>query len=376
MLSPKHPEGYTPGRHSRRKRQNLQLFTFPLTKDILVGVRLDDILKILKGEQLIFESQSGLQTGSIHEVGCPTPVFDFRRAFEKDLNNVPPARLLVIAFSNGTRFAIATTKIGKVIREKVTNEQKTLAKLGLPFLSYSDTIDSMPVYVFDLQSFEQHMGLPFKHSSVQSEKEKTQMTNDESRGLPKQDDPSADLLNQVGKTAREIQKILSMSDSMMDTMKMMETHLPQTSTGLEAVSKMTEEAAHKLLEGFEKSLETNRELREAVQRMKENPQTIQEDIKTVETLLSEDEERILHGFEAMVFQDLVGQNIRKMTGTLNDLQNKLLTILVELAPQPKHETQDAKGSTVSLEDLDLKGTGHPTDVNQTDVDKLLSEFGF
>ncbi|EQD78765.1 chemotaxis phosphatase, CheZ, partial [mine drainage metagenome] len=121
--------------------------------------------------------------------------------------------------SNGARFGIATTKIGKVIREKTPNERKTLEKLGLPFLSYSDTIDSIPVYVFDVRSFEQHMGLPVLSSFVQSEKEKTQMTNDESRGLPKQDDASADLLNQVGKTAREIQKILSMSDSMMDTIE-------------------------------------------------------------------------------------------------------------------------------------------------------------
>ena len=354
----------------------MQLFTFPLTKDILVGVRLDDILKILKGEQLTFESPGGLQTGTIHENGHQTPVFDFKRAFEKEDSQSLPARLLVIAFSNGARFGIATTKIGKVIREKTPNERKTLEKLGLPFLSYSDTIDSIPVYVFDVRSFEQHMGLPVLSSFVQSEKEKTQMTNDESRGLPKQDDASADLLNQVGKTAREIQKILSMSDSMMDTMKMMETHLPQTSTGLEAVSKMTEEAAHKLLEGFEKSLETNRELREAVQRMKESPKTLQAELQSVETLLSEEEERILHGFEAMVFQDLVGQNIRKMTGTLNDIQNKLLTILVELSPQSKHEAPEDKGSSAPIEALDLKGTGHPTDVNQTDVDKLLSEFGF
>ena len=354
----------------------MQLFTFPLTKDILVGVRLDDILKILKGEKLTPDSQGSLQIGFINEVGYPAQVFDFRRAFEKEADSSPPARLLVIAFSNGIRFAIATTKMGKVIREKTPNEKKTLEELQLPFLRYSDTIDSMPVYVFDVKAFEQHMGLSGVGSSAQSEKEKTPMTKDEGHVLHKQDDASADLLNQVGKTAREIQKILSMSDSMMDTMKMMETHLPQTSTGLEAVSKMTEEAAHKLLEGFEKSLETNGKLREAVQRMRDNPQTVQSEIQTVESLLSEDEERILHGFEAMVFQDLVGQNIRKMTGTLNDLQNKLLTILMELSPSPRHESSGERESPVQIEELDLKGTGHPTDVNQTDVDKLLSEFGF
>jgi chemotaxis protein CheZ len=353
----------------------LQLFTFSLTEDILVGVRLGDILKIVKGDQLLPSTREGFQIGSINEVGCPAQVFDFRNSFQKESNSSPPVRLLVIAFSNGTRFAIATTKMGKVIREKTLNEKKTLENAGLPFLKYSDTIDALPVYVFDLKSFEQYLGQMGAMSHTKPEEEKHPMTTETAQDLPNQNDPNTDLLSQVGKTAREIQKILSMSDSMMDTMKMMETHLPQTSTGLEAVSKMTEEAAHKLLEGFEKSLETNGALREAVQRMKENPSTVQSEIQIIESLLSEDEERILHGFEAMVFQDLVGQNIRKMTGTLNDLQNKLLTILMELSPTPKHYPSET-GTPNKPEELDLKGTGHPTDVNQTDVDKLLSEFGF
>ncbi len=358
-----------------KKEATLQLFTFSLTKEILVGVRLEDILKILKGDQLVPGSRDGLQIGSINEVGLPADVFDLRKAFTKETDQSPPARLLVISFSNGKRFALATTKMGKVIREKTPNETKTLEKSGLPFLRYSDTIDSLPVYVFDLKSFEEYLGLLGLASSSKPEKEKPPMTIKSGHPLPGQDDPEADLLSQVGKTAREIQKILSMSDSMMDTMKMMETHLPQTSTGLEAVSKMTEEAAHKLLEGFERSLETNRELKEAVTRIKNNPQTLETEIQVVESLLMEDEERILHGFEAMVFQDLVGQNIRKMTGTLNDLQNKLLTILMDLSPGPRHESA-AKNLEHKAEELDLKGTGHPTDVNQTDVDKLLSEFGF
>jgi len=358
-----------------KKEANLQLFTFSLTKNILVGVRLTNILKILNGNQLLPSARKGFQIGSINGAGYPAQVFDFRNAFEKEIDNSPPARLLVIAFSNGARFAIATTKMGKVIREKAPDENKTLEKLGLPFLKYSDTIDTLPVYVFEVKAFEQYLGLLGTVPPAEPKKGKPPMTINAGQAFPKQDDASADLLSQVGKTAREIQKILSMSDSMMDTMKMMETHLPQTSTGLEAVSKMTEEAAHKLLEGFEKALETNRDLRESILRMKENPQTFQGEIQIIESLLSEDEERILHGFEAMVFQDLVGQNIRKMTGTLNDLQNKLLTILMELSPTPKHESPE-KESPKKVEELDLKGTGHPTDVNQTDVDKLLSEFGF
>ncbi len=360
----------------------MQLFTFPLSKDLLGGVRLDDILKILKSDQTSLSpveerSKGPLEIGVILERGRLVPVFDPRKALPDNNEIAPPTRILLLPLQGGDLIGLATHKMGRIVREKTVDEKKHLGQTGLPFMKYTDTIDGLPLYVFDLKAFATSMNL-LPNTVVQHQNKglRSMSEHNDQTEPAKAEDTSTELLNQVGKTAREIQKILSMSDSMMDAMKMMETHLPQTSTGLQSVSKMTEEAAHKLLSGFEESLETNRKLKESLKKIKENPSVAAAESQTMETLLLEEEERILHGFEAMVFQDLVGQNIRKMTGTLNELQSKLLTILKELAPAVRAEGEHTPAQEAPKVDLDLKGTGHPTDVNQMDVDKMLSEFGF
>jgi chemotaxis protein CheZ len=160
-------------------------------------------------------------------------------------------------------------------------------------------------------------------------------------------------------------------------MKLMENNLPKTSGALEAVSKMTEEAAHKILGVLESAIGTNQEVRNRLSFLKEHPETLDQTLSSVHTLLEEEEGRIMQGFEAMVFQDLVGQNIRQMTRTLNELEKKLLEILIEFSPSAsKEETPPDKVTDSPIPGIDLKGVPGQSAISQDSVDQLLSEFGF
>lgn len=189
-----------------------------------------------------------------------------------------------------------------------------------------------------------------------------------------------DFVTQIGKTAREIQKILSMSDTMLNTMKLVGDHLPTTSGGLETVSRMTEEAAHTILAVLESSLETNQKIRSDLQKMASDPKRLRKDLPAIEQLLSGQESRILEGFEAMAFQDLVGQNLRKITRTLNDLEKRLLEILMEFSsdrePEKSEKSNVPRSTAQEVPDLELKGVPSESTFSQDSVDKLLSEFGF
>ncbi|MHB1605238.1 MAG: protein phosphatase CheZ [Leptospirales bacterium] len=360
----------------------MQILSFPTRNSFSMGVRISDVLKILPTDSLlaaILGEQSTAGTDvppTITDGGRNLTVYDPRNW---DLPGTPisgfPSKLLVIGTHSGTRLGIAILKMGKVLRVREEDIQSSQTDSFLPaFLLPGKTTEGTPILIFDPELF------------LQSGKSVPSGTETIPAPLPGEPNPSSDegitaddLISQVGKTAREIQKILALSDSMIDTMKAVENHLPMTSGALETVSRMTEEAAHTILGILEASLNTTQEVRSRLAEASRDPSLLSEHITAINVLLAAEETRINQGFEAMVFQDLVGQNIRKMTGTLNDLEKKLLAILVEFSPGPSPEEGDSTGPSTPLESLaalELKGIPDSATVSQDAVDKLLLEFGF
>ncbi|MHB1285496.1 MAG: protein phosphatase CheZ [Leptospirales bacterium] len=361
----------------------MQILSFPVRENLLIGVRICDVLNILSLDPHFDRDQSerstldpGLVSAS-GESGRETLIHDPRNwDLPGSLLSGSPTKLLTVSTSAGHRFGIPILKLGKVVRVRDEDIQPSQAGSGIPsFLLAGKTVEGSPLLIIDPDKI-----VPSASSSqiLQGSIPPTQPNSQSDSET--QNSPTDGLISQLGKTAREIQKILSLSDSMLDTMKAMGNHLPATSGALQTVSRMTEEAAHKILEVLESSLSTNMEIRSRLAETSRNPSSLSENVESINTLLREEEVRINQGFEAMVFQDLVGQNIKTMTGTLNDLEKKLLEILVEFSspsstednPQPSEKPHSIDPHAV----LELKGIPDSTTVSQDAVDKLLSEFGF
>jgi chemotaxis protein CheZ len=344
----------------------VQILTILTRENKLWGIRLYDIQKILSSDLLI-PDQNPVDSviGRLEEGGEKIVVHDLRRILDTPLT-APPAKILLIGSTTGNRFGLAVEKLGRVLRIQDNSLHPAPALLpGFHCLTGPD-IKGSELVVIDPDGSSAGKEMPSQTSSSEN------LTSSATDSLPE------DFLTQIGKTAREIQKILSLSDSMLDTMKLVENHLPTTSGGLETVSRMTEEAAHTLLAVLEASLEANQDIRTTLRQAGTDPARLQQDIPAIESLLASQETRILEGFEAMVFQDLVGQNLRKITQTLNDLEKRLLTILMEFSPEREGGTPSppAGEAPSGLEALDLKGVPSESTFSQDSVDKLLSEFGF
>ncbi len=348
--------------------ENVQILTILTREKKLWGIRLYDIQKILSSDLLIPEHNPvDSVIGRIEEGGEKIVVHDLRKILDTPLT-APPAKILLIGSTTGNRFGLAVEKLGRVLRIQDNSLHPAPALLpGFHCLSGPD-IKGLELFVLDPDGSSVEKVLPSNREPSSSES----LTSSASDNLPE------DFLTQIGKTAREIQKILSLSDSMLDTMKLVENHLPTTSGGLETVSRMTEEAAHTLLAVLEASLEANQDIRNTLQQSGPDPARLQQEIPSIESLLASQETRILEGFEAMVFQDLVGQNLRKITQTLNDLEKRLLSILMEFSPEREGCTPSPSGGEApsGLAALDLKGVPSESTFSQDSVDKLLSEFGF
>ncbi|MCL4461963.1 MAG: protein phosphatase CheZ [Nitrospirae bacterium] len=347
----------------------MQILTVLAREEALWGVRLYDIQKILAADLLVSdEKPQDSVIGWIEEGGQKIAVLDLRIGLDTDRSEAP-TKILLIGSPSGKRFALAIENMGRVLRVPDNGLRPEPCHLGGFGCLKGPKVKGSDLYVVDPD------GSAFADMPEPAEKPET---SEESASTPAENLPD-DFLTQIGKTAREIQKILSMSDSMLDTMKLVENRLPSTSGGLETVSRMTEEAAHTLLAVLESSLETNQEIRTSLRKHASDPASLQKEIPAIETLLANQETRILEGFEAMVFQDLVGQNLRKITQTLNDLEKRLLEILVEFSPERDNQNRPEPSSdrtSSGADALELKGVSSESTFSQDSVDKLLSEFGF
>lgn len=86
-----------------------------------------------------------------------------------------------------------------------------------------------------------------------------------------------------------------------------------------------------------------------------------------------DDERLLEIMTTLSFQDLVGQRIKKLVTILNDVQHRLLELLVMFGTHPDAVDPYANGQAGAL--LAQLEASRSTALNQELVDQILEQFG-
>jgi len=340
----------------RERKIPMQIMTFPLNLDTDLGIRMTEIRKI--------ESLKTPPPGNAEK--------DFFLPYEWFA--LPPPEIFsdykAISFSSFREALLLVPRIGRILRLADPLENGT-PHPGLPFLSRHRTVEGPDAWVIDVPLLEQHFSGedpgPLNGRPTQTP------TPQES------DEAGADLFRQVGQTARDIQRVLSLSGSMVDSLRFMEGKLPETSHGLEVISQMTEDAAHKLMGTLETLAAEHDEIRKNLQDLSRNPSTMDEKISRISATLDQADQRIMAGFEAMAFQDLVGQNIKLIGSHLKELESRLVRILIETSPdlaEKKEPDGKNRKQKQDSETISLKGVKADGDIDQNSVDQLLSEFGF
>ncbi len=91
-------------------------------------------------------------------------------------------------------------------------------------------------------------------------------------------------------------------------------------------------------------------------------------------LVDQDESRLLEMSVALSFQDLGTQRVKKLVAILEDVQHKLLKLVVVFGLQQDkaHTDQEGRGYEM-LKQLEQSKT---TALEQDLVDNILGEFGF
>ena len=170
----------------------------------------------------------------------------------------------------------------------------------------------------------------------------------------------------VTKTIREMeQPVTSTSDQ-----------LPQATNHLHDLAAMTEEGTHKVL-ALTEELERNRQtLDQKLQDFEALlPPAAGKELQAIRTLVNSDERRLMDIHVALSFQDLVAQRVAKLVAILNEVQHKLLKLVVVFGIQQKKQGEKVVNEGKGYEMLKQLDASKTTSLNQDLVDDILSEFG-
>lgn len=191
-------------------------------------------------------------------------------------------------------------------------------------------------------------------------------------------DPSRKLYGELGELTRYIENTMRQLRCVEAPVEETTAQLPQASEHLSDLAKLTEEGTHRVMELTEE-LQDNRTL--VMQRVGEvtgqfsgSQAGVQTDrMAAITALLLADEKRLMDIMTALSFQDLVAQRIKKIVAILDDVEHKLLQMVVVFGSNPEG-AQGANGKADQM--LKELEASRCTALKQDLVDDILGQFGF
>lgn len=197
---------------------------------------------------------------------------------------------------------------------------------------------------------------------------------------PWQAEEDRTIYEELGELAKYVEATTRAIRDMESPVATTANQLPDASNFLAELSKMTEDGTHKVM-SLTDEIEANRATMakslgevQAFLATQEGSEAAREQIAAVIEGLGQDESRILDITVALSFQDLVAQRVKKLVTILEDVQHKLLKLVVIFGlkkDQTKAE-QDGRGHEM-LKQLEAS---NQTAMEQDLVDDILGEFGF
>lgn len=181
----------------------------------------------------------------------------------------------------------------------------------------------------------------------------------------------------------ELAELTKYVEMMTKTIRDMETpvastsdQLPQATKHLSDLAKLTEEGTHQVLSITEEMERQRAVMVQGLSALKSQVQP--EAVGQVDALLDQlkaDEQHLMNIHVALSFQDLVAQRVAKLVTILNEVQHKLLKLVVVFGLQKKLSGGNKKVEGRAYEMLKQLEAAKTTALEQNLVDDILAEFG-
>jgi chemotaxis protein CheZ len=191
--------------------------------------------------------------------------------------------------------------------------------------------------------------------------------------------PDGELYDQLGELARFIDTTLKTISQFSNPMSATTEQLTESATHLRDLKRLTEEGTHKIMQLVE-SIQDNRrralaQLDEVGRSLAASSHSVQAaTVGAIRTALMADDKPLVDIVTALSFQDLVAQRVNKLVTIVDEVEHKLLELVVVFGPYTKGAgTAEASKATEMLKQLEASKT---TAMNQDLADEILKQFGF
>jgi len=192
---------------------------------------------------------------------------------------------------------------------------------------------------------------------------------------PATEEPDQSIYDELGELTKYVEMMTRTIGEMEVPVASTSDQLPDATAHLGELAKITEEGTHKVMTITEEMLESRERLKTMVQNMAgASSEDMAKQLKVITTLLDADEVRITNITVALGFQDIVAQRVAKLVTVLDEVQHKLLKLVVVFGLQNKKGQTKKEGRGYDM--LHQLEASKNTALKQDFVDDILSEFGF
>ncbi|WP_447603161.1 protein phosphatase CheZ [Nitrospira sp. Nam80] len=191
-------------------------------------------------------------------------------------------------------------------------------------------------------------------------------------------DGNVELYEELGELARFIDTTMRTLSQFSAPVNSTTEQLPQALTHLTDLKLLTEQGTHEVMKQVEAIQDSRRKMTGTLSAL---AQTLQSDsapaarqLRDVMAALEADDKRLIDIMTALSFQDLVAQRVNKLAAIIDEVEHKLLQLVVVFGPYQKQATQQDHGkATQMLKQLEAAKT---TAIDQDLADEILKQFGF
>lgn len=187
------------------------------------------------------------------------------------------------------------------------------------------------------------------------------------------------LYEELGELARFVERAMKTISEASPGILSSSTQLPTASGHLSDLNKMTEEGTLEVMRLTELIQDNRDRIAKDLSAVVETLQAMDcvkltERLERVKTVMGEDGKYLTEIMTALSFQDLVAQRVKKLVTILDDVQSKLVELVVIFGIQHNGESTSAEGTAGHL--LKQLEESKKTAMKQQVADDILAQFGF
>lgn len=193
-------------------------------------------------------------------------------------------------------------------------------------------------------------------------------------------DGNAQLYEELGELARFIDTTMRTLSQFSAPVSATTEQLPQALTHLTDLKLLTEQGTHEVMRQVEAIQDSRGKMKDTLSALAQALQprsapAAAQQLRDVMTALDADDKRLIDIMTALSFQDLVAQRVNKLATILDEVEHKLLQLVVVFGPYQKQAAaqKDQGKATHMLKQLEAAKS---TAIDQDLADEILKEFGF